>query len=108
MADYISREAAVKIAERYGISRRNASCWHSGVADCIASEIERLPAADVVEVTRCKGCEYSTLPSEPTQRYGKPGTLTCHNRYAPCNRRNVSENDFCSYGKRKEQTHGED
>lgn len=53
-------------------------------------------------VTRCKDCKYSTLPSEITQRYGKPGTLTCHNMYAPSNRRNVGSNDFCSYGEPKE------
>lgn len=35
-------------------------------------------------------------------RYGKPGTLTCHNRRAPCNRRNVGSTDFCSYGEPKE------
>lgn len=46
-------------------------------------------------------CAHSTLPSELTQRYGKPGTLTCHNRHSPCNRRNVGENDFCSYGEPK-------
>lgn len=55
-----------------------------------------------VEVTRCKDCKHSTLPSELTQRYGKPGTLTCHNMHAPSNRRNVGSNDFCSYGERKE------
>ena len=54
-------------------------------------------------VTRCKDCAHSTLPSELTQRYGKPGTLTCHNRYSPCNRRNVGEVDFCSYGERREE-----
>ena len=56
-------------------------------------------------VTRCKNCKHSTLPSEFTQRYGKPGTLTCHNRYSPCNRRNVGESDFCSYGDPKEGAH---
>lgn len=61
-----------------------------------------LPTVDAVVVTRCKNCAHSTLPSELTQRYGKPGTLTCHNRHSPCNRRNVGENDFCSYGKPKE------
>lgn len=61
-------------------------------------EIEDAPTVDAVSVVRCKGCKYSTLPSELTQRYGKAGTLTCHNKYSPCNRRNVSENDFCSYG----------
>lgn len=59
-------------------------------------------AADVVPVVRCKDCKHSTLPSELTQRYGKPGTLTCHNMHAPSNRRNVGSNDFCSYGERKE------
>ena len=64
--------------------------------------IEKAPTVDAVPVVRCKDCKHSTLPSELTQRYGKPGTLTCHNRYAPCNRRNVSGDDFCSYGEPKE------
>lgn len=64
--------------------------------------IEKVPTVDAVVVTRCKDCKHSTLPSELTQRYGKPGTLTCHNRRAPCNRRNVGEGDFCSYGEPKE------
>ena len=64
--------------------------------------IEKAPTVDAAVVTRCKNCKHSTLPSELTQRYGKPGTLTCHNRYSPCNRRNVGENDFCSYGERKD------
>lgn len=71
-------------------------------------EIRRAPTVDAVVVTRCKECEHSTLPSEFTQRYGKPGTLTCHNRHSPCNRRNVGEDDFCSYGKPKEGAHADD
>lgn len=63
--------------------------------------IEKAPTVDAMVVTRCKDCKHSTLPSELTQRYGKPGTLTCHNRHSPCNRRNVGENDFCSYGERR-------
>lgn len=64
--------------------------------------INAIPAADVAEVVRCKDCKHSTLPSELTQRYGVPGTLTCHNRHSPCNRRNVGGGDFCSYGERKD------
>lgn len=67
-----------------------------------AADIRAIPIVDAVVVTRCKDCKHSTLPSELTQRYGKPGTLTCHNRHSPCNRRNVGENDFCSYGEPKE------
>lgn len=55
-------------------------------------------------VTRCKDYKHSTLPSELTQQYGKPGTLTCHNMHAPSNRRNVGSNDFCNYGEPKEAT----
>lgn len=50
MADYIQREAAVKIAERYGLTHGSILGRHSGIADCIASEIEGIPAADAVEV----------------------------------------------------------
>ena len=67
-----------------------------------AKQIADAPTVDAVEVVRCKDCKHSILPSELTQRYGKPGTLTCHNRYAPCNRRNVSGDDFCSYGERRD------
>lgn len=74
-------------------------------ADAACRVIEKAPTIDAVVVTRCKNCAHSTLPSELTQRYGKPGTLTCHNRHSPCNRRNVGENDFCSYGEPKEGAH---
>lgn len=68
----------------------------------LADAVEEMPTVDAEAVVRCKDCKYSTLPSELTQRYGVPGTLTCHNRYSPCNRRNVGGNDFCSYGERKD------
>mgnify|MGYP005756877417 CR=1 FL=1 len=58
---------------------------------------------DVVPVVRCRECRHSSLPSGFTQRYGEPGTLSCH--FGPCNRRNVNGNDFCSYGQRKEADH---
>lgn len=57
---------------------------------------------DVVPVVRCRECKHSSLPSGFTQRYGEPGTLSCH--FGPCNRRNVNGNDFCSYGQRKIET----
>lgn len=48
--DYISRDAAVKIAEKYGLADGSVLGRHTGLADCIASEISGLPAADVAEV----------------------------------------------------------
>lgn len=65
--------------------------------------LDYAPTVDAVVVTRCKDCKHSTLPSALTQRYGVPGTLTCHNRYSPCNRRNVGGEDSCSYGERREE-----
>lgn len=52
MSDYISRKAAVEIAQRYGLTNGSVLGRHSGLADCIAIEIEGLPAADVEPVRR--------------------------------------------------------
>ena len=50
MAKYIEKEVAVKIAEKYGLTNGSVLGRHSGIADCIASEIATLPIADVVPV----------------------------------------------------------
>ena len=50
MAEYIEREAAVKIAEKYGLANGSALGRHTGLADCIASEIADIPTADVAPV----------------------------------------------------------
>lgn len=50
MSDYIEREVAVKIAEKYGLINGSALGRHSGVADCIASKITSIPVADVAPV----------------------------------------------------------
>ena len=109
MAEYIERETFLKdIEERYCLPCKEAGRDHNGCkcdvcwVDDMSGDVKGAPAADVAPVVRCKDCKHSTLPSELTQRYGKPGTLTCHNMHAPSNRRNVGSNDFCSYGERKE------
>lgn len=61
MSDYISREAAVKIAQKYGLANGSALGRRTGLADCIAIEIEGVPAANV----------------EPVR----------HGRWIPCNER---------------------
>ena len=55
MAEYIEKQAAVKIVEKYSLANGAVLGRHSGLADCIASEIATLPAADVVPVVhgRC-------------------------------------------------------
>lgn len=58
MADYIEQKAAVKIAEKYGLANGSVLGRHTGLADCIASEIASLPVADVAPVVhgRCPIC----------------------------------------------------
>lgn len=96
MDEYIRKEDVIEWFMPY------AHVGESIDADVVISDIKGMKAADVAPVVRCKDCKHSTLPSELTQRYGKPGTLTCHNMHAPSNRRNVGSNDFCSYVERKE------
>lgn len=50
MSDYISRGAAVKIAQKYGLTNGSVLGHHTGLADCIALEIAGLPAAEVEPV----------------------------------------------------------
>lgn len=68
----------------------------------VVNLIEQAPTVDAVEVVRCKDCKHHKLPAVLTQKYGEPGTLTCHNWHSPCNKRNVKQDDFCSYGERKD------
>ena len=91
---YIDKERVLNIL-------RARQCLHQedgdgGCADslwdmCLA--IEYLPEADVVEVVRCKDCEYWE-----NGKYYKP--------YCDLSPMmiNTKANDFCSYGKRKENT----
>ena len=57
MAEYIEREAAVKVAEKYGLANASALGRHTGLADCIASEIADIPAADVAPVVHGRWVE---------------------------------------------------
>ncbi|MCI6255960.1 MAG: hypothetical protein MR648_05120 [Clostridiales bacterium] len=50
MPEYIERDAAEKVADRYGCMNGSAIGIHSGLADCIAREIDALPSADVAPV----------------------------------------------------------
>ena len=103
MAEYIEREALREILGGWRDAHADVDDVHGcGLLEDVICEVDAQTAADVAPVVRCKDCKHSTLPSELTQRYGKPGTLTCHNMHAPSNRRNVGSNDFCSYGERKD------
>lgn len=93
MSDYISRKAAVKIAEKYGLGNGSVLGRHTGLADCIAIEIEGLPAADVEPVVRCRECRYHAASGATTSFCIHPGGMKF-----------TSDSDYCSRGQRKNQS----
>lgn len=48
--EYVPREEVIKILEKHDLSAGSTLGYHSGAIECAISEIEMLPAADVVEV----------------------------------------------------------
>lgn len=82
MAEYIERSAAIKAAKH---------AWAKGLEP--SQYIEALPAADVVQVLRCKDCK----------DWG-PGTgdvSICWETYEP-----MPPDGFCSIGERKTSADG--
>ena len=78
MSDYIDREELLKYREEMWQDR----CDHMVVR---VTNIMCLPKADVVPVVRCKDCtEWDKDECECSHWYG------------------FKENDFCSYGERKD------
>lgn len=98
MTDYIKRTDAVKIAEKYGLANGSVLGRHTGLADCIASEISCLPAADVAEAVRCASCKYvrQTVNAHTGEQVG---IWCCLHDIL-----NVSPDDYCSRGEKKGAT----
>lgn len=92
MADYILRETAVKAVM--------ATKWVDGSDGAMAMEIvASQKAADVAPVVRCEKCEH--WDSDP-DTYGKDDGPKgkCMKSFET-----MCADDFCSYGKRKENNH---
>lgn len=94
MSDYISRKAAVKIAQKYGLANGSALGRHTGLADCIAIEIEGLPAADVEPVRHGRWISLTDCSNAGVY------CSICHKKvykedYAWCNRKNKVRSPYC-------------
>lgn len=86
MAEYIDRAAAVKSVLR--MRRPENSVAQNRMLSIIQMDMLKLPTADVVPVVRCKDCKYNV------------GTKKCLN---PDSFFAVpKDDDFCSYGERKD------
>lgn len=109
MAEYIEREALIsKIVNTPFVVNCSGETeeYKDGMLDGLVKKqnnvidmIQKQPAADVVEVVRCKDCKY--------YQEGKllaPNKFCFRLRHPTENRQvgyNFSDNDFCSYGERK-------
>lgn len=94
MAEYINRKAAISRIKQYCMDAiDDGRCSLDAVDDGIdlVNGIKALPVADVVPVVRCRDCKY---------RDGTPGqpNILCAQMH---------EDDFCSYGKRREDAEGD-
>jgi hypothetical protein len=81
--EYIEKKDLKKIIK--------ANAWSNpAVPNAVNVIIDRTPAADVVEIVRCKDCVH--YQNGACNHFG-------YYIYAP----DVDEDDFCSYGERKER-----
>lgn len=94
MADeYIRRAEALEITTR--------TCGDYAAA---FAEIRKLPAADVVEVVRCKDCEFSRELTKTEKKIWRDECRACESPEASQDGYMiVFPEHFCSYGRRKEQ-----
>ena len=90
MAEYIECEKYVKLNDII------ETLEHEWGYEGMREDLYNLPTADVVEVVRCKGCMW-WYPREYGSVIGR-----CENPYNGLATEYIEEDEFCSYGKRKE------
>ena len=89
MYEYIERDAVIEKVMEKCIS---CNCPHCTATDVITI-LQLQPAADVVEVVRCKDCKHYALSGDNTF-----GIHICKKRGGV-----VGENDYCSRAEREEE-----
>lgn len=94
MADYIKREDAKNMAIDF------VPQWDEESRRRLLVAMNTIPAADVVEVVRCRDCERSREDTFYQVGVGYVQSLAC--KYGQCNDSAVDEDFFCKHGKRKE------
>jgi hypothetical protein len=92
MAEYIERSAGVSILR----AKANMAVLMDSAPyfEKAAQMLEKLPAADVAPVVRCKDCKHRVY-KYMNEEIGEIGGCGLFNRA-------MSNDDFCSYGERKE------
>ena len=97
MAEYIKKEEVLErilycpIMSKEGMPENLIDAWADGTEDAteqLHSVISKIPAADVVEVVRCKDCKHSSKNFK--------GLMICHELGIV-----IKSTNFCSYGERR-------
>lgn len=96
MAEYIERETAksvIRKAEGDFADKVSNNWLRPKFAEAIAKQLDKIPAADVVEVVRCKDCiHYEMGACLKIYSDGAVSTYAWQER---------KPDDFCSYGERR-------
>ena len=93
--EYIERGALIYRLKYYYSHTSGDIQYAYGVA---LKEVRSAPAADVVEVVRCKDCKNVKMLIDII---GEPHLFCCSGR--SINRMRVEFDDYCSHGERKEE-----
>lgn len=90
MKKYIEQEAVIRLIQTEGFNEKY-DLGHPKDNDWFCEEVNRIPAADVVEVVRCRDCKYK---EQNAGRYHVqlPFYCTLHDE------KFCDEMEFCSYG----------
>lgn len=95
MAEYIEREALIKRLEVTPLFNPQY-VYDELVRKGIIDLVKQQPAADVVEVVRCKDCKHYKLRNQ-SERWNSKTRCCLRSAAIP-----TKENGFCSYGARKD------
>jgi hypothetical protein len=104
VAEYINRNELLEMMQKgYCGTCNNYSgiLCRSCLMDDALRDIEDAPAADVVEVVRCKDCKHWSGEDTKDYLFGERWG-ECHRPFGSYGCENSTENDFCSYGERRE------
>lgn len=98
MKEYIEREATLnKIKELQSVC--GCAAYDK---DQVEDTIFEIPAADVVEVVRCKDCRHAREMSRREKQLYLKGCVMCSQIDINGEQNPMLPDDFCSYGERKD------
>lgn len=102
--EFIEREVAIKAFNNFDAGRADSPPLTLLTPEEFAEYLYELPAADVVEVVRCKDCKYyAALMADMVIGDMEEATWgICLQPWFNSDEYDVDENGFCSYGERKE------